>query len=88
MDWLQHLGGFQGTHIKRTLFELLKERYIQNERIIDRLSGSINNNNDVKDFFKLVTDLYELGYLKAVNDHKEQLRKIGLIANIVPEKKN
>ena len=36
---------------------------------------------------KLVTDVYEIAYLKAVNDQKEQLQKLGFVENVVSQPK-
>ena len=41
--------------------------------------------SDLSAFFKMVRDVYETAYLKAVNDHKEQLEKAGITARIVSE---
>lgn len=86
MSWLDYLSNAKGHYVKKSMFEVLQERYGQNEPIIDRLSVSLMTESDVKLFLKLVTDIYEIAYLKAVNDHKEQLQKLGLIAKVVPQK--
>jgi hypothetical protein len=44
--------------------------------------------SDLTAFMKLVGDIYEMAYLKAVNDHREQLQKAGLVARIVPPGKS
>lgn len=86
MSWLDYLSNAKGHYVKKSMFEVLQERYMQNEQIIDRLSVSLMTENDVKQFLKLVTDVYETAYMKAVNDHKEQLQKLGLVAKVVPQK--
>ena len=72
-------------HVKKVMFEILKERYGKNENIIERLSAALVTDNDMKDFFNLVTNIYEAAYFKCVEDHKEQLKKAGLAVNVVPE---
>lgn len=84
MSWLNYFGNNQSHHIKKVIFEMLKERYSKNEQIIERISLSLVTEKDMKDFITLTTDLYEVAYLKAVQDHREQLEKLGLIANIKP----
>lgn len=66
------------------MFDLMQEKYPKNEEIIERIGASLTTEKDIKDFLGLVTDLYEMAYLKAVNDHREQLTKLGLVANIKP----
>ena len=68
------------------MFDLIKEKYYKNEQIIDRLGTMLANDNDMKSFFTLVTDVYETAYMKSVQDHKEQLTQLGLTATIVAEK--
>jgi hypothetical protein len=65
------------------MFEILKERYAPHEPILERISTSLTVDKDLQMFFKLVTDVYEMAYLKAVNDHSEQLKKLGLSAKVV-----
>lgn len=83
--WSQVLGSPASYHIKKYLFDVLKERYHSNEAFIDRLSSIIHTSEDIEGLGKLVSDLYELGYLKSVEDHKEMLSKRGLKATIKPE---
>ena len=73
-------------YLKKTMFDLLKEKYSQNEQIIERLGSSLPTDGDLSSFMKMVSDIYEAAYMKAVNDHKEQLQKAGLVARIVPGK--
>lgn len=71
--------------IKKYLFEMLQERYEKNEKFIDRLAGVISNQEDYQALGTLVVDIYEIGFLKAVNEYKDQLAKMGLRVNVVPE---
>lgn len=86
MSWLDHFSNSKINHIKKVMFELIKERYSKNESIIERVGASLATEKDIKDFLILITDIYELGYLRSVNDHKEQLEKIGLVANVKSSK--
>lgn len=83
MSWIDYFSNVRGHYIKKSLFDVLNERYAQNEPIIDRLGVTLMTEKDVKDFLKLVGDIYELAYMKAVDDHKEQLQKAGFVARIV-----
>jgi hypothetical protein len=83
MNWFEHLNN--SYQIKKSLFNLMPERYHANEQIIERLGSLLVLESDIKAFFKLIGDAYELGYLKSVNDHREQLEKIGLIARVRPQ---
>jgi hypothetical protein len=69
------------------MFEVLKERYAQNEQIIDRMGVTLLTESDLNSFVKMIGDVYEMAYMRAVNDHREQLQKAGLVAKIVPSEK-
>lgn len=82
---------FQNPHssaIKKYLFEILKERYSRNDKFIDRLASSVSTKDDYESFGNLIVDIFESGFLKAVNEYKDQLAKMGLKVDVVPEKKN
>jgi hypothetical protein len=79
---------FQNPHssaIKKYLFEMLKERYPKNERFIDRLASTVSTKEDYEALGSLMVDIFESGFLKAVNEYKDQLAKMGLKVNIVPD---
>jgi hypothetical protein len=83
-SWMDMMMNPKSHHVKKVMFEILKDRYGKNENIIERISASLVTDSDMKEFFHLVTSIYESAYVKCVEDHKEQLKKSGLEANIVP----
>ena len=85
-SWLDYMVNPRGHQIKRIMFEFLKERFAANEQIVERIGSSLMTENDMKDFLKMVTDIYEIAYFKAVNDHQEQLKKLGIAARITDGK--
>jgi hypothetical protein len=84
-SWLDYLANPRSNQLKKVMFEVLKERYSQNDQIIERVGASLLTESDTNSFLKLVTDIYETAYMKAVSDHREQLAKAGLVARIVPQ---
>lgn len=89
MSWVDYFSNVRGHYIKKVLFDVLKERYANNEQIIERLGVTLMTERDIQDFMKLIGDVYELAYMKAVDDHREQLQKAGFVAKIVkPNQKN
>lgn len=87
-SWLDMMTNPKIHHVKKTLYEILKDRYPKNENVIERIAAAMVTESDLKDFFQFVTDIYEIAYLKSVADHKEQLAKMGLTVTIVPERKS
>lgn len=64
--------------IKKVIFELLQNSYGEFDDIISRLTTALITDKDATSFLSLLNKLYELGYLKAINDYKEQLKKLNL----------
>lgn len=73
--------------IKKYLFELLKGRYVRNEKFIDRISATITTKEDYEALGNLVVDIFETGFMKAVDEYREQFAKMGMKVSIVPDKK-
>ncbi len=77
----------QSIAIKKYLFEILKERYPANESFIDRLVTNIQTKEDYERFGKFIADIFETGFIKAVDEYKEQLLKMGMSVGITtPER--
>lgn len=68
--------------IKKMCFELAKNKYAENEEIIDRLLSSIVTKHDAEKFIKFIMDMYESGYKRSIDDHKEILEKLGYSVKI------
>jgi hypothetical protein len=77
----------QSIAIKRYIFEVLKERYSKNEKFVDRLASLITTKEDYESLGIFITDLYETGFLRAVDQYKDQFNKMGMKVSIVPEEK-
>jgi len=70
--------------LKKWLGELLKERYQQHDQIADRVAASLITESDLEQFGKLMTEIFDLGYTKAINDYREQFEKLGVQIKIIP----
>lgn len=58
--------------------QFLAERYPQNKDIVERIGHNLVTEKDFTDFMKLVVDVYESAYLKAVDQYRVYLEKIGI----------
>lgn len=72
--------GFAG---KKLLFEVLKDRYGKHEDIIDRITDVIHSEKDYKLLGQLIVDIYEKGFLNAVEQHRSVMEQQGLSVNVV-----
>lgn len=68
--------------IKKLCYEIAKNKYSENEEILDRLISSIVTKHDAEKFVKFIMDIYESGYKKSVDDHKNILEKLGYSVKI------
>jgi hypothetical protein len=87
-NWFEAMQNPRGWTLRKTLYEFLKARYQKNEEILDRISLHLVTEKDNKQFFQLITDVYEMGFLQAVEQQKSQLEKLGLKVNITSDKKD
>lgn len=82
MFWSNYFSNPFSITIKKFLYEILKERYVENEKFIDRMCNDLRLQEDMQNFVKLINDSYQMGFLLAVEQHKEALNKIGLNVNL------
>lgn len=82
MDFLQN---HRNHHIKKNIFEILKERFSRNENILDRILHYMVTEKDVKDLNQLIADIYEVAYLKCVEDHKKKFEDLGYKVKVVAD---
>jgi hypothetical protein len=82
MDFLQ---SNRNHYIKKNIFEILKERFSRNENVLDRILYHLATEQDIKDFNKLVADIYEVAYTKCVEDHRKKFEELGYKVNIVAD---
>ena len=55
-SWMDMMMNPKIHHVKKVMFEVLKERYGRNENIIERITSAMVTESDMESFFKLVTD--------------------------------
>lgn len=73
-----------GWAIKKYTHELIKERYLAHEELLTRICSSLVTERDVEGFAKLMADLYECGFLKALEENKAALEAVGYRMEIHP----
>ena len=63
--------------IKKYTFELVKERYPEHEELLTRICSALITEKDIQGFAKLMADLYECGFLQALEENKSALAEVG-----------
>jgi hypothetical protein len=69
--------------VRKWLNEMLRERYPKHDNLVERMGHYLVTEKDLEDFNKFVADLYEMGYLKCLNDYKAKLKELGLNVKVV-----
>jgi hypothetical protein len=82
MNWFDFLRNPNEIYIKKYMFDILQSRYVKHEKFLEALSKFITTKEELENFGKLVADIYESGFLKAFNDYKNQIEKLGLKISI------
>ena len=85
-SYMRYMSNPKGFTLKKWFAEILKEKYPPHESIIERVGTSLVTEKDLQDLGKLITEVYEVAYMKAINDYREQFEKMGVKINIVPQK--
>jgi len=83
-NFIRYMSNPKSFTLKKWFYELLKLDYTEHDTIIERIATSLTTQKDLEDFGKLVGQVYEIGYKKAVADYREQFEKMGLKVHIVP----
>jgi hypothetical protein len=82
-NMMQYMANPKAFTVKRWLADLLKNKYPPHDTIAERVSSSLVTDSDLADLGKLIGEIYESGYRKAVDDYRAQFEKLGVKINVV-----
>jgi hypothetical protein len=68
--------------LKKFLVQILEGKYPPYDDIISRMGHHLITDNDYASFGKMLSEIYEAGYLKAVAEYREQLAKLNIRVNV------
>ena len=80
---MRYMSNPRAFTIRKWFYELLKVKYASHDEIIERVSSVLITEKDVENFGKLIGQVYEIGYVKAVDDYRKQIEEMGLKVSIV-----
>jgi hypothetical protein len=86
---LEHLANPQAHVVKKYMFDILQDRYPKHQEILERIASALVTSNDLQAFGKLISDVYEVAYLKSLDQQKDVFKKAGIKVNVTasPPKK-
>lgn len=75
---MKYMSNPKSFTLKKWFCDLLHLDYSKHDQIIERVSSSLVTDKDLEDFGKLIGQIYETGYKKAISDYKEEVEKLGV----------
>jgi hypothetical protein len=72
----------KGMALRNFMAQILGQKYLEYEELLHRATFFLITDKDAASFSKMINDVYELGYIKAVSDYKEQLNNLGIKVNV------
>lgn len=85
-NFVKYMSNPRAFTLKKWFYDMLKLDYAAHDTIIERISSSLTTQKDVEDFGKLIGQVYETAYKKAVEDYKAEAEKLGLKVSVVAPK--
>lgn len=79
------MGQMYSHGIKKFIFEIIKENYSKNELAIDEISKMVSSPKSYQQLGDLLAAIYQAGFVKAVEEHKELLKQRGYEATIIAD---
>jgi hypothetical protein len=80
---IKYMSNPRAFTLRKWFYDLLKLNYIEHDPIIERVGTSLATQKDLEDFGKLIGQVYDIGYRKAVEDYKKEIEKLGLKVQVV-----
>lgn len=77
-NWMDALSNPIGNAVKKFIVQLLGAKCNPHERIVDQISRAVYNEKDYEDFGKFIAEVYEAGYMRAIDEHTAELTRLGL----------
>lgn len=86
---IKYMSNPRAFTLRKWFYDLLKVNYVDHDPIIERVGTSLTTQKDLEDFGKLIGQVYDTGYRKAVEDYKKEIEKLGLkVQVVVPDSVN
>lgn len=81
-NYVKYMSNPRCYTLKRWFSELLTSDYPKHDETVERISTAMLTDLDVENFGKLIMNVYEAAYKKAVADYKTEFEKMGVKISI------
>ena len=76
-NWISALQNPHLGPLKKYIYDMLKDKYFENENIIDRIGVELKLESDMKAFAQLIFDSYQAGFEESFSQYKNHLKEKG-----------
>ena len=80
-SFINYMSNPRSFTLKNWFAQLLKQDYLPHDTIVERVSSALTTDQDIEDFGRLIGQVFESGYRRAVDDYQDEAAKMGLKIN-------
>jgi hypothetical protein len=81
--WSQMMQNPKNLALKKFMVQVMGNKANPYDDLFTRLGTSLVTDNDLKVFGEMVNDILGIGYRKAIEDYRDQLKKLGLEVSLI-----
>jgi hypothetical protein len=85
-NFIRYMQNPRAFTLKKWFYDMLKLNYSAHDNIIERVASSLATDKDVEDFGKLIGQVFEEGFRRALEQYKAEVEKLGMKITIEPPK--
>ncbi len=88
-DWSQLMQNPKATVLKKFLAQIIPDKLHTYDDLMTRLGATLVTDSDIRIFADLLNDVLVSGYLRALEDYRNEFKRLGLNTSLsLPNQKN
>lgn len=85
-NFIKYMSNPKAFTLKKWFYDMLGMDYTSHDAIIERVAVALTTDKDLTDFGKLISQVFEKGFKRAIDEYSKEAERIGLKVTIVPPK--
>lgn len=77
-NWAQFMQNPRGIALKKFMLQIMENKVAPYDDMLTRLGTVLVTDNDLKLFGEMMNDVLGIGYKKAVDAYRDQLKQLGI----------
>jgi len=82
-NFAQYMQNPRGVVLKKFMVQVMGDKVKSYDELLTRLSTVLITDNDITIFGELINDILGIGYRKAVEAYRSELKKIGIEVSLI-----